>query len=44
MFAAAKRSTSQRFGRLMIDTVVQIVVGKCVRDSGKMDDGIALLQ
>ena len=40
----AKRSMSERFGRSMIDAVIEVVIGKRVSDAGEMDDGIAILQ
>ena len=42
--AAAKCVTRERRGRLMIDTIIQAINSKLVSYSGKMDDGIALLQ
>ena len=44
MHAANRCSVSERFGRLMIDTIIKVFVGKSVSDACKVDHGIALLQ
>src|ERR1700730_5976757 len=44
MCAAAGCSLSKRFRCPMIDAVIEVVIGKCVRYAGEMDDGVALLQ
>ena len=40
----AERGFRESFGRSVIDAVIEIFIRKCVRDSGKMHDGVALLQ
>src|ERR1700723_2482597 len=42
--AAAECGLSERCGRPVIDLIVQVVAGKSVSNSSKMDDDIALLQ
>ena len=44
MRAAAQRGPGQRFGRLVIDAVVEFVAGKGVSNTGQMHGGIALPQ
>ena len=42
--AAAERGFSECCGRPVIDLIVQVVAGKSMSNSGKMNDDIALLQ
>src|SRR3984957_17239078 len=44
MCAAATRRARQRFGRPMIDAVIEVFIGIGVGDPGEMDDGSALLE
>ena len=44
LYAAAERGLRERRGSPVIDLVVQVVAGKSVSDSSKMNDDIALLQ
>lgn len=43
MHAAAKCSACERFGSLMTDAVIQVLIGKGAGDPGEMDDGRAFL-
>src|SRR5665213_4430616 len=44
MCVAAAYGASERLGRLMIDAVIDVIVGISVRDPREMDHGLTVLQ